>query len=141
MALALVIVGDAELVFEARLSGAFEEQAHVHQFIMHSALDLVSEKAMASSDMFLGVIDEFNEFLVHAWLAADGARFLLLHKKPEPEVGRKNRSQDSIASFFEGVNELYTKVALNPFYKVDQKITSPSFARRVAALAEKWKLK
>ncbi len=138
-ALAFVIAGPRELVYETRLAGGREEQSHVHHFVLHSALDLVDEKAWSSPQSFLQpAVDEFNEFHVRAYIAADGARFLLLHEKITEDTAKRTRSEDCLRSFFDEVNELYVKVALNPFYEPDTPITSKTFDQRVLSSATKW---
>ena len=51
LALSFVIVGKSELVYECPLgskdgqaNSRDDSQAHVHQFVLHSALDMVEEK-------------------------------------------------------------------------------------------------
>lgn len=139
MALSFVIASAADLLYECRLSAGAsrEDQQHVHQFVLNSALDMVEEKKWLSTAMHLKVVDEFNDLQVHAWVAANGARMLLLHQAAADDVGRRARVEDSVRSFFEEVNELYVKVALNPFNEKDQAIDSPVFDKRVRAIAAK----
>jgi len=142
MALHFVMVGQKELVYERRLSeaSAREDQAHVHQFVLHSALDLVEEKMWQTTSSALKVVDEFNDLQVHAWIAPNGARFLLLHESVADDSARRSRIEDNVRNFFEEINELYTKLVLNPFYALDQPITSEAFERRVATSASRWGL-
>ncbi|GBG28971.1 Trafficking protein particle complex subunit 2 [Hondaea fermentalgiana] len=142
MALAFAVVGAKELVYECRLSAGsgVQDQAHVHQFVMHSALDMVEERMWQTSGMYLRVVDEFNDFQVHAWVAANGAKLLLLHKTIAEDSGRRGRVEEYVRGFFEEVNDLYTKVALNPFYELDQPIDSEVFDARVRSCATKYGL-
>eukprot|EP00512_Aurantiochytrium_limacinum_P001647 CAMPEP_0171492726 /NCGR_PEP_ID=MMETSP0958-20121227/4572_1 /TAXON_ID=87120 /ORGANISM="Aurantiochytrium limacinum, Strain ATCCMYA-1381" /LENGTH=140 /DNA_ID=CAMNT_0012026281 /DNA_START=103 /DNA_END=522 /DNA_ORIENTATION=- len=140
MALSFVIVGNKELVYECRLAAGAnqQDQAHVHQFVMHSALDMVEERMWQTNGMYLRVVDEFNELQVHAWVAANGGKLLFLHQSIAEDSGRRSRLEEHVRSFFEEVNDLYTKIVLNPFYEQDQPIDSKVFDSRVRTIATKW---
>jgi hypothetical protein len=56
-------------------------------------------------------------------------KFLLLHE---------SKSEDAIRNFFTDVYDLYTKTLMNPFYSVNQTITSPIFDQRVRTVAKKY---
>mmetsp|Transcript_10246 Transcript_10246/g.19232 ORF Transcript_10246/g.19232 Transcript_10246/m.19232 type:complete len:144 (+) Transcript_10246:104-535(+) len=142
MALVFVIVGRDELVYESRFAtnSNRDDHAHMDQFVLHSALDMVEEKMWRTQSMSLGVVDEFNEVQVHAWITADGARFMLLHENVTEETAKKVRVEENIKNFFGEVNDLYAKVALNPFYEIDTVIRSHTFDSRVQAVSRKYGL-
>ncbi|ORY81581.1 Sedlin [Protomyces lactucae-debilis] len=106
-----------------------EDMRPMNQFILHSSLDMVEEVQWASSMLYLKQIDKFNGYSVSCWLTAGGTRFLLLHDL---------KNDDGIKTFFSDLYDLYTKCLMNPFYKVDTRITSRTFDTRVKALARKY---
>lgn len=78
-----------------------EESAHVDEFVLHAALDLVDELMWTTPAMALKVVDRFNDQLVSAFVTASGVKFLLLHE---------TRNDDTVKAFFHEVHELYVKV-------------------------------
>ena len=126
----LLIVGSKEPLYEAEFgSGQKDETAHLNQFILHSAMDMVDEAADATTNMYLKIVDRFNDQNVFAFITAGGIRFLLLHE---------GRNEDAVKNFFQEVYELYVKLLLNPFYQYDTPILSPSFDQRIHALARRY---
>ncbi|CAM9679862.1 unnamed protein product [Ascophyllum nodosum] len=111
------------------MSGRGDESAHLNQFIVHSALDMVDRKQWSTPATYLRLVDKFNEQNVSAFLTAGGAKLMLLHD---------GRADDAIRSFFAEVHELYVKLLMNPFYAYDSPIVSPAFDQRVKALARKF---
>lgn len=98
-----VLVGSKEPLYKMEVKSRREESAHVDEFLLHSALDIVDEAMWTTPSMALKVVDKFNEQLVSAFVAATGVRFLLLHE---------SRNDDTIKAFFHEVHELYLKVRL-----------------------------
>lgn len=94
--------------------------------MLHASLDAVEDQEWGSTSMHLGVVDRFNQFQVSAFTTGCRTRFLLLHD---------GRADDAVKGFFKGVHELYLKVALNPFFLADAKITSQDFHHKVKQLA------
>eukprot|EP00735_Rhodelphis_limneticus_P009345 TRINITY_DN2701_c0_g2::TRINITY_DN2701_c0_g2_i1::g.25927::m.25927 TRINITY_DN2701_c0_g2::TRINITY_DN2701_c0_g2_i1::g.25927 ORF type:complete len:137 (+),score=11.94,sp/Q08CN0/TPPC2_DANRE/53.62/1e-49,Sedlin_N/PF04628.8/1e-43,Sybindin/PF04099.7/8.4e+03,Sybindin/PF04099.7/2.5e-06,Endotoxin_N/PF03945.9/0.013 TRINITY_DN2701_c0_g2_i1:75-485(+) len=99
------------------------------QFILHSALDIVDEQIWTTNQMYLKVVDKFENLLVSAYVTAANMRFLLLHE---------SKNEDGIKNFFHDAHELYLKVLMNPFHDIDAPILSPTFDARVKALARKY---
>ncbi|OAY68599.1 Trafficking protein particle complex subunit 2 [Ananas comosus] len=89
-------------IYEAEV-GSKEEAAHLHQFILHAALDIVQDLAWTTSAMFLKSVDRFNDLVVSVYVTAGHTRLMLLHD---------SRNEDGIKSFFQDVHELYLKVTL-----------------------------
>lgn len=117
-----------EYVINARQGGQANDTAHMFQFIVHASLDVIDETLWTSSNMYLKVIDKFNETSISAYCTAGNCKFLLLHD---------GKSDDSVKSFFVDVHEVYVKLLLNPFYEPNTPITTPSFDARIKALVKK----
>lgn len=118
-------------IYESELGTApkKDEGTHLHQFILHAALDIVQDALWTTNAMFLKVVDKFNDLLVSVYVSAGQTRLMLLHD---------TRNEDGIKSFFQEVHELYIKILLNPLYVPGSRITSAYFDTRVRALARKY---
>ena len=88
--------------------GKKEDAAHLHQFVMHAALDFVDERQWETNAMNLKLVDRFNDLLVYAFVTAGGSRFLFLHDQ---------RNEENVRDFFHEVHELYLRIQLNPFHR------------------------
>ncbi|EGD81030.1 hypothetical protein PTSG_10973 [Salpingoeca rosetta] len=106
-----------------------DESKHLHQFIAHSALDAVDQQLWKSKDMYLKVVDRFNEWMVSAYVTPSKTRFLLVHDM---------KADDVIKGFFQDVHELYTKALANPLLRADARITSPRFHSRMDVLLRRF---
>lgn len=96
-----VLVGSKEPLYKMEMKSRKEESAHVDEFLLHSALDIVDEMMWTTQPMALKVVDKFNDQLVSAFVTATNVKFLLLHE---------TRNDDTIKAFFHEVHELYLKV-------------------------------
>ena len=105
-----------------------DDNNHLHQFVLHAALDNVEEMMWGTQGMFLKGVDSYYNLVVSAWVTAARTKFLLLH---EP------RGEDGVRNFFQELHELYLRVALNPFQRAGAPIRSPGFDQRVRAAARK----
>ncbi|KAI9917981.1 hypothetical protein PsorP6_012878 [Peronosclerospora sorghi] len=144
-----VVVGSKEPLYKMEMRARREESAHVDEFVLHAALDLVDELMWTTPAMFLKVVDRFNDQLVSAFVTASGIKFLLLHE---------TRNDDTVKAFFHEVHDLYVKVRsigctlcshwqtnyslsqllMNPFYEYDTPIHSDIFDARVKTLARRY---
>ncbi|GMF21411.1 unnamed protein product [Phytophthora fragariaefolia] len=97
-----VVVGSKEPLYKMEMRARREESAHVDEFVLHAALDLVDELMWTTPAMALKVVDRFNDQLVSAFVTASGVKFLLLHE---------TRNDDTVKAFFHEVHELYVKVS------------------------------
>lgn len=116
-----------EATFPAALSG---KHNIVEQLVLNAALDMLDEAQWTSKDMYLRVVDRYNDQLVSAFLTPSGFRFLLLHD---------GRHEDGVKPFFTDLHDLFTKTLLNPLYdeRNSAAITSTAFHDRVVVLARK----
>lgn len=98
-----VLVGSTQPLYKMEMKSRKEESAHVDEFLLHSALDIVDELMWTTQSMNLKVVDKFNDQFVSAFVTATNIKFLLLHE---------TRNDDTIRAFFHEVHELYLKVQL-----------------------------
>ncbi|PTU18560.1 hypothetical protein P175DRAFT_0317317 [Aspergillus ochraceoroseus IBT 24754] len=61
---------------------------YMNQFIIHSSLDMVEEAQWMNGAMYLKHIDTYPPAAAYisAFLTPSGARFLLLHQPPQPQI-------------------------------------------------------
>ncbi|KAJ1506647.1 hypothetical protein HMI54_015285 [Coelomomyces lativittatus] len=125
-----VIIGPKDTpLYEATLGNPLkDENKHLYQFIVHAALDFVDDALFTTNNMFLRVVDKYNDWLVSAHVTAGNIRFMLLHDV---------KNEDGVRNFFAEAYELYIKILLNPFYEVNNKIDHPNFDMKIRGLAKK----
>ncbi|KAI8899859.1 Sedlin [Globomyces pollinis-pini] len=118
-----------EAEFGPLAKDAKNDNRHLHQFIVHSSLDIVDELLWGTQSKYLKIVDKFNEWNVSAYVLPSGIRFMLLHD---------TMNTDGIKHFFQECHELYIKVLLNPFMDVNGIVSSGLFDQRVKVHARKW---
>ncbi|KAJ4459560.1 putative trafficking protein particle complex subunit [Paratrimastix pyriformis] len=106
------------------------ELCHLHQFLIHAALDCTDEQVWTTNSLFLRAVDFFHEMHTSAYVTPGHCRFMMLHDQPKIE--------DNLKNFFLEAHELYLKVILNPFYEPNTPITSPAFDAKIRALGKKY---
>ena len=124
-----MIIGNGEPIYEAEIGTTTDELSYLHQFILHSSLDMLSSVMWSNQQAYLKVIDRFNALQVSAFVTPGGATFLLLHT---------GKNEDVLRNYFQEVNDIYVKHLMNPFTIHDGTIVSPSFDIQVRQCAKKY---
>ncbi|ODQ67011.1 Sedlin [Nadsonia fulvescens var. elongata DSM 6958] len=105
------------------------QMKELNPFIVHAALDIVEDVQWTTNTMYLKVVDNFYNYMISAFVTAGNIKFLLLHE---------TKVEDSIRQFFVDIYDQYIKTVLNPFYAVNQTISSPVFDQKIRNLAKKY---
>ncbi|KAI5362538.1 Putative trafficking protein particle complex subunit 2 [Septoria linicola] len=140
-----------------------EEAKHMNQFIVHAAIDMVEEAQWSTKDLYLKKVDSFQNNYIHCFLTGGNVKFMLLmnpdpsatsyssHQAPpasRPNTARQStliantpssqQTEEAVRQFMTEVYEAWMKCIMNPFYNVNQVVTSPVFRSRVATAAKKY---
>ncbi|PHH62933.1 hypothetical protein CDD81_6566 [Ophiocordyceps australis] len=132
-----------------------DQLRHLNQFILHSSLDIAEEVQWAHGQMYLKCIDKFFNNYMSCFVTGANVKFLLLHQPSAPvptgTSGSSSRAstaiganptstatEEAIKLFFNEVYENWVKAVMNPFYKANTPVRSPTFRARVAAAGRKY---
>ncbi|KAK6457562.1 transport protein particle 20 kDa subunit [Scheffersomyces xylosifermentans] len=110
-------------------------------FVTNSSLDLIEDFQWTTSSFNLGKIDSFYGLLVYGFITQGNIKFILCFEGSNNNnngSSAQKYNENSIKQFFVDVNDLYVKCLLNPFYAVNDAITSPDFDLKVKLLAKKY---
>jgi hypothetical protein len=69
-----MIVGKCEPLYQADLGLGADEHAYLHQFILHSSLDMIQSNMWVNPQTYLRIVDRFNELQISAYLTPGDAR-------------------------------------------------------------------
>lgn len=133
----------------------------LNPFILHASLDIIEDlqwKANPNAqsggnagggggflrsrnvpnvdNCYLGKVDHFYGLAVTAYLTYGEMKFVMIHGNMNN--GDVQIDDNSVKAFYQEVHELYIKTLMNPFYKINDPITSPAFDSRVRAAARKY---
>lgn len=137
----------------------------LNPFILHASLDIIedlqwqnnpqsetmtsggggflrSRHSSTNDNCYLGKIDHFYGLAITAYLSYGNMKFLMIHGASSSGSNTGTQIDDvTVKSFYQEVHELYIKALMNPFYQLNQPITSPIFDSKVRALAKKYLVK
>eukprot|EP00002_Diphylleia_rotans_P034430 TRINITY_DN7396_c0_g3_i1.p1 TRINITY_DN7396_c0_g3~~TRINITY_DN7396_c0_g3_i1.p1 ORF type:complete len:141 (-),score=34.84 TRINITY_DN7396_c0_g3_i1:113-535(-) len=111
-----------------------EEEIKFH-FIVHSSLDLVEERANTkkggsvtfNADSYLGLLCPIEDYKVYGYLTNTRTTFILV-------VDDADVKDTDARTFFRKFHHLYVSTINDPFYTVDQKLTSPRFEKDLQSI-------
>lgn len=131
----------------------------LNPFILHASLDIIEDlqwktnpnsqtgnvggsggflrsRNVANTDnCYLGKVDHFYGLVITAYLTYSGMKLVMVHGNLTGDV---QIDDNAVKAFYQEVHELYIKTLMNPFYQINDPITSPAFDSRVRALARKY---
>lgn len=102
-------------------------------FITHSSIDLIEDAQWSGNQFYLGKIDSFYGLLVNAFVTQGNIKFIICY-----DSGNGKFDENAIRQFFLEANEQYVKILTDPFYAVNDAITSGDFDIRIKLLAKKY---
>ncbi|EGV64166.1 TRAPP subunit [Yamadazyma tenuis] len=102
-------------------------------FVTHSSIDLIEDVQWNNNQFYLGKVDSFYGLSVNAFVTQGNIKFIICY-----DNGNGRYDENAIRQFFMETNELYVKELMDPFYSVNDALTSPDFDLRIKLLAKKY---
>ena len=91
-----------------------KSKSDLFEFIINASLDSVDQLQWSSSAMYLKTVDRYNDCLnVNCLVTPSNARLMILYD---------NVAEDKLKTFLNEVYDLYSHLALNPFFSQTEKI-------------------
>eukprot|EP01086_Lenisia_limosa_P007188 TRINITY_DN26665_c0_g1_i1.p1 TRINITY_DN26665_c0_g1~~TRINITY_DN26665_c0_g1_i1.p1 ORF type:complete len:142 (+),score=12.81 TRINITY_DN26665_c0_g1_i1:264-689(+) len=106
-----------------------DPNAHLAHLVAHASLDLIDEVSASSSNPFIKVADRFKDWTVSAYIHSSIFTLVLLHNL---------RPDDSLKPFFQEVSDIVNRMAMNPFFSIEQPVENAAFENHVRLIARKW---
>lgn len=150
-----IIGSDDNPIYEAEFTNNktnFQpEIKELNPYIVHSTLDILEDlqwqrqpqlefnnnsggflrsRHNTSENSYLGKIDSFYGLVVSGFLSYGNFKFIMVH-------GNGVVDDTATRSFYYECYELYLKTLMNPFYRLNDPISSPSFDAKVRVLAKR----
>jgi hypothetical protein len=137
VAVLAIVVGDNDepvylkdlKTFASSDDGTSNMEEYLYHFVLHSSLDMVSEKQWQTQSSYLGVVETFREYSVSAWVGVSGVKLLLLHR---------GLTELAVKSLLKGVHLLWLRIAANPLHDREEAISGPAFDTRLAAISVRY---
>ncbi|SCW01142.1 LAFE_0D06018g1_1 [Lachancea fermentati] len=137
------------------------ELKELNPFILHASLDIIEDLQWQSNpqsgvgtntsggflrsrhsnnndNCYLSKIDHFYGLAITGYLSYGNMKFVMIHSNSAGNGGTTQIDDPQVRAFYQEVHELYVKALLNPFYKLNDPITSPVFDSKVRSLAKKY---
>ncbi|SCU97675.1 LADA_0H07602g1_1 [Lachancea dasiensis] len=137
------------------------ELKELNPFILHASLDILedlqwqahpqsgastgtsggflrSRSSANNSNCYLGKIDHFYGLAITGYLSYGNMKFVMIHSGNTNSGLPVTIEDGPVKSFYQEVHELYIKTLMNPFYKLNEPITSPVFDSKVRTLAKRY---
>lgn len=140
------------------------ELKELNPFILHASLDIIedlqwqvnpqsinsgggsggflrSRHSNNNGNCYLGKIDHFYGLAITGYLSYGNMKFVMIHSSNGNGSTLAQVEDGPVKNFYQEVHELFVKTLMNPFYKLNDPITSPVFDSKVRTLARRYLLK
>ena len=82
------------------------------QFVGYSALDIIDQTVLTSTDLFSFQLDSFEEYFVSCFVSVTGMRFVLVHEN--------QFSESLVKDCFLKSSEVVIRAMMNPFFSEER---------------------
>lgn len=108
-------------------------------FLANYSIDSIEEAQWTTNKFNLGKVDSFYNIKINAFITQSNIKFILCYEFDKlSTMHYKKNIENHIKLFFIEVNSLYVKCLLNPFYSLDDNITSHNFNYNIKLLIQKF---